>query len=42
MKKWSSFAVKGPSEIVHEASHDMTHDRMFPPLLHASFNSGDP
>ncbi|KAI8314006.1 Carboxy-cis,cis-muconate cyclase [Colletotrichum sp. SAR11_59] len=26
MKKWSSFAVKSPSEIVHEASHDMTHD----------------
>uniref|UniRef100_L2G9K4 Carboxy-cis,cis-muconate cyclase n=1 Tax=Colletotrichum fructicola (strain Nara gc5) TaxID=1213859 RepID=L2G9K4_COLFN len=26
MKKWSSFAVKSPSEIIHEASHDMTHD----------------
>lgn len=27
MKKWSSFAVKSPSEIVHEASHEMRHDR---------------
>lgn len=27
MKKWSSFAVNSPSEIVHEASHEMRHDR---------------
>lgn len=27
MKKWSSYAVKSPTEIVHEASHPMTHDR---------------
>ncbi|KAI1341275.1 3-carboxy-cis,cis-mucoante lactonizing enzyme [Xylariaceae sp. FL0016] len=26
MKKWSSFAVKNPIEIVHEASHSMNHD----------------
>ncbi|KAI2609704.1 3-carboxy-cis,cis-mucoante lactonizing enzyme [Hypoxylon fragiforme] len=26
MKKWSSFAVKSPTEIVHEASHPMNHD----------------
>ncbi|KAL2755964.1 hypothetical protein ACRALDRAFT_1081994 [Sodiomyces alcalophilus JCM 7366] len=26
MKKWSSYAVKSPTEIVHEASHPMTHD----------------
>ncbi|KAH8205385.1 hypothetical protein TruAng_000464 [Truncatella angustata] len=30
MKKWSSFAVKSPTEIVHEASHPMLHDRMSP------------
>lgn len=29
MKKWSSFAVKSPTEIVHEASHPMTHDRKY-------------
>lgn len=29
MKKWSSFSVKSPTEIVHEASHPMTHERMF-------------
>ena len=27
MKKWSSFAVKSPTEIVHEASHPMGDDR---------------
>ncbi|ROT36642.1 carboxy-cis,cis-muconate cyclase [Sodiomyces alkalinus F11] len=26
MKKWSSYAVRSPTEIVHEASHPMTHD----------------
>ncbi|KXJ89756.1 carboxy-cis,cis-muconate cyclase [Microdochium bolleyi] len=26
MKKWNSFAVKSPTEIVHEASHSMDHD----------------
>ncbi|SPO04909.1 probable carboxy-cis,cis-muconate cyclase [Cephalotrichum gorgonifer] len=26
MKKWSSYAVKSPGEIVHEASHPMNHD----------------
>ncbi|KKF92648.1 Carboxy-cis cis-muconate cyclase [Ceratocystis platani] len=26
MKKWSSFAVKSPTEIVHEISHPMLHD----------------
>ncbi|KAI0467497.1 3-carboxy-cis,cis-mucoante lactonizing enzyme [Xylaria cf. heliscus] len=26
MKKWSSFAVKSATEIVHEASHPMNHD----------------
>ncbi|KAL7621909.1 hypothetical protein AAE478_007409 [Parahypoxylon ruwenzoriense] len=26
MKKWSSFAVKSPTEIVHETSHPMNHD----------------
>ena len=36
MKKWSSFAVKSPSEIVHETSHEMRHDRTFPPLLKSS------
>jgi carboxy-cis,cis-muconate cyclase len=30
MKKWSSFAVKSPTEIVHEASHPMLHDRESP------------
>ncbi|CZS93006.1 probable carboxy-cis,cis-muconate cyclase [Rhynchosporium graminicola] len=25
MKKWSSFSVKSPTEIIHEASHPMTH-----------------
>lgn len=29
MKKWSSFAVKSPTEIVHEASHPMGGDRKF-------------
>lgn len=27
MKKWSSFAVKSPTEIIHEASHPMGGDR---------------
>ena len=27
MKKWSSFAVRSPTEIVHETSHPMLHDR---------------
>lgn len=27
MKKWSSFSVKSPTEIIHEASHPMNHDR---------------
>lgn len=27
MKKWSSFSVHGATEIVHEASHPMSHDR---------------
>ncbi|KAI1866895.1 uncharacterized protein JN550_007442 [Neoarthrinium moseri] len=35
MKKWSSFAVKSPTEIVHEASHPMLHDRAYFPLLFA-------
>ncbi|KAI0871089.1 3-carboxy-cis,cis-mucoante lactonizing enzyme [Hypoxylon argillaceum] len=26
MKKWSSFSVKSPTEIIHEASHPMNHD----------------
>jgi carboxy-cis,cis-muconate cyclase len=30
MKKWSSFAVKSPTEIVHTASHPMEHDRESP------------
>lgn len=29
MKKWSSFAVKSPTEIIHEASHPMGGDREF-------------
>jgi carboxy-cis,cis-muconate cyclase len=28
MKKWSSFAVRSPTDIVHEASHPMGGDRM--------------
>jgi hypothetical protein len=28
MKKWSSFAVKSPTEIIHQASHPMEHERM--------------
>lgn len=28
MKKWASFAVKSPTDIVHEASHPMGDDRM--------------
>ena len=28
MKKWSSFAVKSPTEIIHQASHPMGHERM--------------
>ncbi len=28
MKKWSSFAVHSPTEIVHEASHPIGGDRM--------------
>lgn len=31
MKKWNSFAVKSPTEIVHEASHPMNHDREWQP-----------
>lgn len=27
MKKWSSYSVKSPTEIVHTASHSMEHDR---------------
>jgi len=27
MKKWGSYAVKNPSEIVHEASHPLGVDR---------------
>ena len=27
MKKWSSFTVKSPTEIIHNASHPMGHDR---------------
>ena len=27
MKKWSSFSVKSPTEIVHEASHLIGGDR---------------
>jgi carboxy-cis,cis-muconate cyclase len=27
MKKWSSFSVRSPTEIVHEASHEMGGDR---------------
>jgi len=27
MKKWSSFIVKSPTEIIHHASHPMGHDR---------------
>ncbi len=27
MKKWSSFSVKSPTDIVHEASRPMSHDR---------------
>lgn len=27
MKKWSSFTVKSPTEIVHHSSHPMEHDR---------------
>lgn len=37
MKKWSSFAVKSPTEIVHEASHPMNHDRKFRKDLFQSF-----
>lgn len=29
MKKWSSFAVKSPTEIIHEASHPMGGDRTY-------------
>lgn len=29
MKKWSSFAVNSPTEIIHQASHPMEHERMF-------------
>lgn len=29
MKKWSSHTVKSPTEIIHNASHPMSHDRMF-------------
>lgn len=29
MKKWASFAVKSPTEIVHEASHPMLHHRAY-------------
>jgi hypothetical protein len=32
MKKWSSFAVKGPTNIVHEVSHPIGGDRMFRPI----------
>lgn len=31
MKKWNSFAVKSPTEIVHEASHPIGGHRTFPP-----------
>lgn len=34
MKKWSSFAVKTPTEIVHEASHAMGSDRESSPPRH--------
>lgn len=29
MKKWSSYTVKSPTDIIHHASHPMLHDRMF-------------
>jgi carboxy-cis,cis-muconate cyclase len=29
MKKWSSYSVKSPTEIVHEAAHPMLHDGRF-------------
>jgi len=32
MKKWSSFAVKSPTEIIHQASHPMEHERMLSKL----------
>lgn len=31
MKKWNSFAVNSPTEIVHEVSHPMEHDRTYVP-----------
>lgn len=37
MKKWSSFSVKSPTEIVHDGSHDMQHDRVFPLVPRPSF-----
>jgi carboxy-cis,cis-muconate cyclase len=30
MKKWSSFAVKSPTEIIHETSHPIGGDRELP------------
>ena len=32
MKKWSSFAVKSPTEIIHQASHPMEHERVYPQI----------
>ncbi len=31
MKKWSTFAVHSPTDIVHEASHPLGGDRMLAP-----------
>jgi len=35
MKKWSSFAVKSPTEIIHQASHPMEHERMLSTFIFA-------
>jgi hypothetical protein len=39
MKKWSSFAVKSPTEIIHEASHPIGGDRTLPVLHLATRHS---
>jgi len=36
MKKWSSYTVKSPTEIIHNGSHSMDHDRTPHPVSNLS------
>lgn len=41
MKKWSSYTVNSPTDIVHHASHPMSHHREFSPLLTKPTSNGE-